>query len=47
MTPCRRGLSKKNAYLGSILRVVSRHLAHRCVKIGGGFRGRLKSPSPK
>jgi len=24
--------------LGSILSVVSHHLAHRCVKIGGGFR---------
>ncbi len=41
--PCWHGLSKKNANLGSILSVVSHHLAHRCVKIGGGFREGLRS----
>jgi len=46
--PCWHGLSKKklawdgpHPNLGSILSVVSRRLAHRCVKIGGGSMGGL------
>jgi len=33
--PIWHGLSVKNVNLGSILNVISCHLAHRCVTVGG------------